>query len=106
MHSAQHAGDELVDTVTLLYEAHQSGYPALIVTSALKMREDEFLESIDLVLERHEIGDSFIAIMFNQRSDTSNQEDIETNPSLGSLMVFKLMYSSYSNKPRLGSSVT
>ena len=63
MHSAQHAGNELVDTVTLLYETHQRGYPALIIASTLKVGEDEFLEGIDLVLEGHQIGNRLVTFI-------------------------------------------
>jgi hypothetical protein len=50
MHSAQHARDKLVDTITLLYETYQRRYPAFVVASTLEVGEDKLLESINLVL--------------------------------------------------------
>lgn len=60
MHSSQHAGDELVDTIALLHKRDQCRDPALIVDSRQEMREDQLLERIDLVLQGHEFGDGFI----------------------------------------------
>jgi hypothetical protein len=76
MHSAQHAGNELVDTVTLLYETYQRGYPALIIASTLKVGEDEFLEGIDLVLQGHEVGNGFITRKISQEPDRERIKDL------------------------------
>lgn len=60
MHSSQHTGDELVDTIALLHERDQRRDPALIVGSRQEVREDQLLERINLVLQGHEFGDSLI----------------------------------------------
>lgn len=60
MHSPQHAGDELVDAVALLHQRDQRRDATFIVGAGLEMREDQLLESIDLILQCHEIGDCLI----------------------------------------------
>jgi len=50
MHGAQHAGDELVDTIALLDQWNQGCYPALVVRAASEVREDELLEGVNLIL--------------------------------------------------------
>lgn len=44
MHSSEHAGDKLVDTVALLYKRNQRRYSTFVVCPALKMRKYELLE--------------------------------------------------------------
>ena len=97
MHSAQHACNEFVDTIALLYQGHKRRYPTFVVRAASEMCKYEFLKSIDLVLKNHEVCDSLVS-----RSDISRrsvEHEIGTYPSLGSLMDLRLMYSSYSNNP-------
>jgi hypothetical protein len=57
-----------------LNQRHQRGYPALVVRSVLKVRKDQFLEGVDLVLEVHEIGDCFVAINVS----ISGEKPVET----------------------------
>lgn len=98
MHGSQHAGNEFIDAITFLYKRHQRRDAALIVGSGLEMRENKLLKGIDLILQGHEIGDCLVATI---RLAFSAQVavQINANPSFGSLIVFKLIYSSYSNKP-------
>jgi len=65
VHCAQHASNELVNTVTLLHKWHQGRNTALIVRTGLEMREDQLLETVDLVLQGHEIGNSLITIVMS-----------------------------------------
>lgn len=55
VHSTQHAGDELVDAITLLNQWRQGRYPALVVVAATKVRKDELLERVNLILQRHQV---------------------------------------------------
>lgn len=63
MHSTQHASNEFVDAIAFLDQRDQRGYPALVVCAASEVGEDELLERIDLVLQRHEIGDGLVAFV-------------------------------------------
>lgn len=63
MHRPQHARDELVDTEALLHERHQRGDTALICGRASEVGEDELLERLDLVLERHKVGDGLVSVV-------------------------------------------
>lgn len=63
MHGAKHAGDELVDAVALLHQGHQGRDPALIVLTTPEMGKDEFLESLNLVLEVHQVGNGLVALV-------------------------------------------
>lgn len=98
MHCSQHASDEFVNTIAFLYQRDECGDSAFVVRSTSKMRENEFLEGIDLVLECHEIGYGFIA-----RDRISHLSRLTRMappyPSFGSLIDFKLIYSSYSKRP-------
>jgi len=60
------------------------------------MRKYQLLESIDLILKRHQVRDRFVSSMVSNFTMCSNRS---AYPSLGSLIDFKLMYSSYSNVP-------
>jgi hypothetical protein len=60
VHGSQHAGDELVDTITLLHKRDQCRDSTFIVCAGLEIREDEFLEGIDLILQSHKIGDGLV----------------------------------------------
>lgn len=61
MHRSQHAGDEFIYAIAFLHQWHQRRYPTFIIRSRSEMREDKFLERVDLVLEGHEIGDCLVA---------------------------------------------
>lgn len=60
VHSSQHAGNELVDTIALLHERDKRRDPALIIDSRQEVRENQLLERINLVLKVREIMDSLI----------------------------------------------
>lgn len=62
VHGSQHAGDELVDAITLLHKWHQCRDPTFIVRAGHEVREDELLEGIDLILQSHQIGDGLVAM--------------------------------------------
>jgi hypothetical protein len=55
MHRAQHASDELVYTIALLDQGHQRSNATFVVGAASEVGEDQLLESIDLILQSHEI---------------------------------------------------
>jgi hypothetical protein len=61
VHGAQHAGDELVNSITLLDQGHQTGDLALIVQPASKVSKNELLECLDLVLKIHKVGDGLVS---------------------------------------------
>jgi hypothetical protein len=61
VHGAQHAGDELVDSVALLNQGYQTGDLALVVQPASKVSKNELLECLNLVLEVHEVGDGLVS---------------------------------------------
>jgi hypothetical protein len=50
VHSAQHARNELVDAVALLHQGNQRCDTAFIVSDIPEVREDEFLELLNLIL--------------------------------------------------------
>jgi hypothetical protein len=98
VHCSQHTGDKLINSVTLLDERYQGRYPTLIVVSILEMREDQFLEGVDLILEVHEIHNGLVTVSVSLAINVFGGLD-QTYPSFGSLIVFKLIYSSYSKRP-------
>jgi hypothetical protein len=55
VHRPQHTCDELVDAIAFLHKRNQCRDSAFIVGAASEMGKDELLESIDLILKRHEI---------------------------------------------------
>jgi hypothetical protein len=61
VHGAQHAGDKLVDSVTLLDQGHQTRDLAFVVQPASKVSKNELLECLNLVLEIHEVGDGLVS---------------------------------------------
>jgi hypothetical protein len=63
MHCAQHASDEFVYAIALLHQGHQSSDPTFVVDAASEVRKDEFLESIDLILKCHQVGNSLVALV-------------------------------------------
>jgi hypothetical protein len=63
VHCAQHAGNELVDTIALLNQGHQRRNPAFIVRAASEVRENELLEGIDLILQRHQVRNGLVALV-------------------------------------------
>ena len=60
MHGSQHRSDELVNPETLLDEGYQCRDLAFVVGGTSETVEDEFLERLDLILERHEIHDCLV----------------------------------------------
>lgn len=63
MHSSEHAGDELVNTITFRYERNQSRDSALVVADAAEVGEDQLLERVDLVLQSHEVGNRLVSLV-------------------------------------------
>lgn len=63
MQRPQHARQELVDTITLLYQRDQRRNPALIVHARPEMRKDKLLKKIDLVLKVHHLGDGLVPLI-------------------------------------------
>lgn len=61
MHCSQHARNEFVDAVTFLHQGYQRRDSALVVGTTSKVGEDKLLESINLVLQSHEICDGLIS---------------------------------------------
>jgi len=55
VHGPEHACDELVNAVTLLYKGHEGRDAAFVVVGASEMGEDEFLELVYLVLQCHQV---------------------------------------------------
>jgi len=101
MHGSHHTRDETVDTVAFLHQGNKSGDLALIVVATPEVNKDEFLESLDLILEGHQIADSLVSEVPNRsvtKTDRAGRE-FTAHPSFGSSMFFKLIYSSYSNNP-------
>ena len=64
----------------------------------MKLREDELLKGLDLILQMHQICDCLVSVC-NQHPRFCKLALALTNPSFGSLMDRKLIYSSYSNVP-------
>lgn len=63
VHCSQHAGNKLVDSITLLNQRHQGRYPTLIVCSILEMRENQFLKRVNLILEVHKVHNSLVTVL-------------------------------------------
>lgn len=63
MHGAQHAGDELVNAVTLLHQWYKGRNPALVVAHISEMRENQFLKLLDLILQSHEVCDGLVTFV-------------------------------------------
>jgi hypothetical protein len=61
VHSSHHTRDETVNTVAFLHQRNKSGDLALVVVAAPEVNKDEFLESLDLILEGHQVADSLIS---------------------------------------------
>jgi hypothetical protein len=55
VHRPQHACDEFVDAIAFLHKRNQCSDSAFIVGAASEMGKDQLLESIDLILKRHQI---------------------------------------------------
>ena len=97
MHCTEHACDELVNSIALLDKWHQSSYSTLVVGATTEVREDQFLEGIDLVLKSHQVRDCFVAVGVSYNRTT--RDPYSSHPSLGSLIDLRLIYSSYSKSP-------
>ena len=63
MHRAQHARDELVDSVALLHEGNKRRNTALVVPDISKVREYQLLELLDLILQLHQVRDCLVALV-------------------------------------------
>ena len=63
VHRPEHARNEFVDAIALLYQWHQSGNAALVVRATAEVREDELLERVYLVLQGHEVGNGLVALV-------------------------------------------
>lgn len=102
MHGPQHARDKLVDAVTFLDKRYKSGNTTFVINSRSEVRKYEFLECLNLVLESHQIGNGVISVACQLKKEKKERkkrkklesENSETYPSLGSLIVFRLIYSS------------
>lgn len=55
VHGPQHAGDEPVDTPTLLHKGHERTYPAFVVYRLAEMGENHPLERVYLILQAHQV---------------------------------------------------
>jgi hypothetical protein len=64
MHCTQHAGDEFVDSITLLNQRHQRRYSAFIIAAAPEMREDQLLELLYPILKHHQIRNGLVAFIW------------------------------------------
>lgn len=60
---AKHARDELVDSITLMYKRNQRRDSAFVIADIAKVRKDELLELLNLVLQDHEIVDGLVAFI-------------------------------------------
>ena len=67
MHCSQHARDKFVDTVTFLHQGDKRRDSALVVGTTSKMGKDELLESINLVLQSHEVCDRLVSAKWISR---------------------------------------
>lgn len=63
MHGPHHTGDKSINSIALLNQRDQSRYLTLIVITPSKMSKDQFLETIDLVLQRHQITDRLVTLI-------------------------------------------
>lgn len=63
MHCTEHACDELIDAIALLYKRHEGRNAALVVVCASEVREDQLLELVYLVLQCHQVRDRLVALI-------------------------------------------
>lgn len=63
MHGAQHACNKLVDAVAFLYQRNEGGDTALIVSNMTEMRKNQLLELLNLILERHQVGNRLVTLI-------------------------------------------
>lgn len=56
----KHACNELVDSITLMYKRNQRRDAAFVIADIAKVRKDELLELLNLVLQYHEIVDGLV----------------------------------------------
>lgn len=64
MHGAQHASDKFVYSIALLDQWHQGRDPTLVVSDVSKVRKDQFLELLYLVLQHHQIRDGLVSLVW------------------------------------------
>ena len=98
VHSSQHARDKTIDTPAFLDKGDESGDATLIISRIPEMCEYHALEGVDLVLQSHEVGNCFVAIV-DSVSFANKGSQMHTDPSFGSSIPFSVTYSSYSNRP-------
>lgn len=63
VHSASHRGNETVDTVRFLDERNEGCNPAFVASGIFKVRKDELLKRVYLILEVHQVVDGFVAFI-------------------------------------------
>lgn len=63
MHCAQHASDELVNSVTLLDKRDKCRDATLVVSHIAEVREDQLLELFNLVLQNHKVADGLVTFV-------------------------------------------
>lgn len=59
MHGSHHAGNEFIDTVTLLDQRHKSSNTAFVVGMVTEASKHHLLESVNVILQSHQIVDCF-----------------------------------------------
>lgn len=64
MHSTQHAGDELVNSITLLYQRHNGRDSAFVIPNISEVGKYEFLKLFNLVLQGHEVADGLVTLVW------------------------------------------
>lgn len=60
---AKHACNEFIYAIALMDEGHKSRDSAFVVTNVAKVRKDELLELLNLILQYHEICDGLVAFV-------------------------------------------
>lgn len=63
MEGAKHACNEFIYAITLMDEGNKSRDSAFVVTNVAKVRKDELLELLNLILQHHEICDGLVAFV-------------------------------------------
>lgn len=82
VHGAQHASQEFVNTIALLDKRHKTRDAAFVVRRTTEMRKDELLELLDLILQGHQVHDSFVADSSSVKEANQPPAQAYTCPSL------------------------
>ena len=61
MHRSQHACNKFVNAIAFLHQRYQRRDPTLIIVPIAEACENQFLESLNLILQSHQIGDGLVA---------------------------------------------